>query len=93
MPFSRHLKKFFNYQQIFLFLIKEKGKYASNHPVSNPKPLGRVVQKLVNVNPGLNVNWSIAFFFIYQCFLPVMFDVVWDYYSSKLKGKQYKTIT
>ena len=39
MPFSRHLRKFFNYQQIFLYLIKEKGKYASNHPVSNPEPL------------------------------------------------------
>ena len=38
MPFSR-LRKFFNYQQFFLYLIKEKGKYASNHPVSNPKPL------------------------------------------------------
>ena len=37
MPFSRH--KFFNTQQILLYLIKEKGKYASNHPVSNPKPL------------------------------------------------------
>ena len=25
--------------------------------------LGRVVRKLVNVNPGLNVNWSIVFLF------------------------------
>ena len=39
MPFSATLRKFFNYQQIFLYLIKEKGKYASNHPVSNPEPL------------------------------------------------------
>ena len=35
----RDTYKFFNYQQIFLYLIKEKGRHASNHPVSNPKPL------------------------------------------------------
>ena len=44
----------------------------------------RVVRKPVNVNPGLNVYWSIW---------PPMFGVIWDYYSSKLKGKQYKQNT
>ena len=48
---------------------------------------GRVVRKPVNVNPGLNVNWSITF---YKCFSPLKFGVVWDYYRSKLKDKQYK---
>ena len=28
-----------------------------------------------------------------KCFSPLMFGVVWDYYSSKLKGKQDKQNT
>ena len=32
-------------------------------------------------------------FLIQKCFSPLIFGVVWDYYSSKLKGKQYKQIT
>ena len=54
--------------------------------------LGRVVRKPVNINPGLNVNWSITFSYL-KCFSPLIFGVVWDYYSSKLKGKQYKQNT
>ena len=30
---------FLNYQQIFLFQTKEKGKYVTNQPVSNLDPL------------------------------------------------------
>ena len=35
----RDTSKFFNYQRIFLYEIKEKRKFVSIHPVSNPKPL------------------------------------------------------
>ena len=51
--------------------------------------LGQVVRKPVNVNPGLNVNWSIMFYCL-KWFSPLMFSVVCDYGSSKLKGKQCK---
>ena len=39
MPFSRHLKFFFNCELIFLYQIKEKGEFPSNHLVSNQRPL------------------------------------------------------
>ena len=32
-------------------------------------------------------------FLVSKCFSPLMFGVVGDYYSSKLKGKQYKQNT
>ena len=54
---------------------------------------GWVVVKLVDVNPGLNINWGITFFFVSKCFSPLMIGVVLDYFSSKLKGKQCKLIT
>ena len=41
----------------------------------NVKVLGQVVRKLVNVNSGLKVNWSIKFSFL-KCFSPLMFGVV-----------------
>ena len=59
---------------------------------SNNRGQGRVVRKPVNVNPGLNVNWSITFSYLKR-FSLLMFGVVWDYYSSKLKDKQYKQNT
>ena len=55
----------------------------------SPINLGRVVRKVVNINLGLNVNWSITF----SCLNVLMFGVVWDNYSSKLKGKQCKKNT
>ena len=39
MPISRHFEKSLNYQRIFLYEIKEKRKFVSNYPESNPKPL------------------------------------------------------
>ena len=45
--------------------------------------LDRVVRKPVNVNPGLNFNWSIMFSCL-KMFSPLMFGVVSDYYSLKL---------
>jgi len=54
--------------------------------------LGRVVRKPVNANLGLKVNPSINFSSI-KMFSTLMFCVVWDYSSSKLKEKQYKQKT
>ena len=52
----------------------------------------RDVRKPVNINPGLNVNWSI----ICSCKNVLTANVLRSlrlYYSSKLKGKQCKQIT
>ena len=54
---------------------------------------GRFVRKPVNVNPGLNVNLSTIFSHCLKCFTPLTFGAISDYYSSKLKVKQYKQIT
>ena len=53
---------------------------------------GGVVQKPVNVNPGLNFNCSIIFSRL-KCFSPLTFGVVWGFYSLKLQGRQYKQDT
>ena len=53
---------------------------------------GPVVRKPINVNPGLNLNWSIIFIYL-KMLLTLTFGVVWDYYSLELKGKQWKPIT
>ena len=53
---------------------------------------GQIVWKPLNVNPGLNVNWSIMFSCL-KMFSPLMCGAVWDYYISNLKGKQYKQNT
>lgn len=55
--------------------------------------LGRVVRSRLTLTQG-NVNWSIMFsFFFFKWFWLLMFGVVWDDNSSKLKGKQYKKNT
>ena len=54
---------------------------------------GRVVQKPLNADPRLKVNWSIIFTCFKKCFSLLTFGVVWDNYtqcSSNLKGKKYK---
>ena len=53
---------------------------------------GQGVRKPLNVNPGLNVDWSIILSRL-KCFSPLTLGVVWEYYSSKLMGKQYKQNT
>ena len=52
---------------------------------------GRVVRKLVNVNPGLKVNWSITFSYLKMFFT----SNVWCNLRlpQKLKGEQYKQNT
>ena len=44
----------------------------------------------------LTQGWTLteaSSFLIFKCFSTLMFGAVWDYYSSKLKGKQYKQNT
>ena len=63
---------------------------ANTKKVENPiAQANRVVWKPVNINPGLNGNWGIKFSYL-KMFFTLRFGVVWDYYNSKLKGKQYK---
>ena len=58
-------------------------------------PLGRVVRKPVNAIPGFlgsKVNGRINFL-VWKWFSLLIFRVVWDCSSSKLKGRQYKQKT
>ena len=55
--------------------------------------LGRVVRKPVNDTPGLNDTWSIMFSYLKMFFTSNEVGVIWNLYSLKLKGKQYKQNT
>ena len=54
-------------------------------------PLGLVVQKPINTNPGLKVDQNIKFYFInfkIKMFSVLMFCVVRDHSNSKQKAKK-----
>ena len=55
--------------------------------------LGWVVRKKVNINPGLNINWSIMFYCLKMFFTSNVWCSLRLLYSSKLKGKQYEQNT
>ena len=59
--------------------------------VLNMVDSGRVVREPVDVNPGLNVNWSIKFSCLKMFFtFNVLCSLRLHYHNSKLKGKQSK---
>ena len=78
-----------NYLKDWYFTELTIRTWKTNFPEANFIILGRVARKPCNVNQGLNVNWSTTFSCL-KMFLPLTFGVVWDSFSSKLKGKQYK---